>query len=59
MIIKCLCGRTTNYGISCSVCTKDDPLHSKEIEEIDIFDLVDEEDHEKLKEILKNSRLSQ
>lgn len=56
MIIRCICGRTTNNGLACSRCSIEKSTNTRETEKIDLFDLVDEKDHEKLKEMFKTNK---
>jgi len=52
-MFKCLCGRFSNFGTTCSFCAKDIDTVQSDADPEDVFYLVDKKDREELARLLK------
>jgi len=54
-MFKCLCGRYSNFGTTCSYCSKDISTIENDTDPEDVFYLVDKADREELARRLMGS----
>jgi hypothetical protein len=52
--MRCKCGRTTNFGLTCASCSSSND--ALEVEEYDILELLDESEKQLHEERLENDR---
>lgn len=51
--VRCRCGKISNFGLLCAACSKDVEVSAIDPDDVDVYELVDEDDHEELDAVLK------